>query len=295
MSWWKTVVREPLVHFVVIGAVLFAIDAWRTSGAPAPVEVAPPAPPTGSAAPVAAPVPGTRSPIVIDADVRAQIAAQAERRLGHAASAAELATETDSWIDEEILYREALARGLEKNDPVIHQRVAQQMSYVLQQELVIPEPSDAELRAWFEQHRDKWAVAEHLDFTHVFFAGTDAAASARATEAEAELARGAAPERLGDRFTGGHRYRGRRIADLALAFGDEFVTGLATQPVGTWVRRTSKHGIHLVRVDRVDAARGPDFTAARLDVRKEWVEARRATEVGTAMAKLRASWTVERR
>jgi hypothetical protein len=287
MTWWKSIVREPLVHFVVIGGLLFAIDAWRSSGEPG--EVASPAPAAGSAAPA----PGARTPIVIDPDARAQIAAQAERRLGRTPSDAELAAETELWIDEEVLYREALARGLEKNDPVIHQRVAQQMSYVLQQEIIVPEPSEAELRAWFEQHRATWAVAEHVDFTHGYFAGPVAAT--RATEAEAELARGTAPERLGDRFTGGHRYRGRRIADLALAVGDEFVNGLAAQPIGTWVRRTSKHGVHLVRVDRVDAPRAPDFAAARLDVRKEWTEARRAAEVAAAMKKLRVSWAIERR
>lgn len=293
MSWWKTVVREPLVHFVVIGGALFAIDAWRSSGDPARVEE--PTPTAGSATPVPVAASGPRAPIVIDADVRAQIAAQAERRLGRPATEPELAEETDRWIDEEVLYREALARGLEKNDPVIHQRVAQQMSYVLQQALIIPEPTDPELRAWFEQHPERWAVAEHVDFTHVYFAGADAAAVARADQAAAALAAGAPPERLGDRFTGGHRYRGRRVADLALAFGDEFVTGLATQPIGRWVRRTSKHGIHLVRVDRVDAARGPEFGVARLDVRKEWIEARRGIEVTAAMKKLRETWTIERR
>jgi peptidyl-prolyl cis-trans isomerase C len=294
MTWWKTVVREPLVHFVVIGSVLFAVDAWRSSDEPARTEVVPaPAPAAAVAAPVVAP--GGRSTVVIDADVRAQIASLAERRLGRAASNAELAEETERWIDEEILYREALARGLEKNDPVIHQRVAQQMSYVLQQAIIVPEPTEAELRTWFDAHRDTWAVAEHVDFTHVFFAGTDAAANARAADAATALAGGTPPERLGDRFTGGHRYRGRRIADLALAFGDDFVTGLATQPIGTWVRRTSKHGIHLVRVDRIDAPRAPDFAAARLDVRKQWMEARRAAEVTAAMKKLRESWTIERR
>jgi peptidyl-prolyl cis-trans isomerase C len=292
MTWWKTVVREPLVHFVVIGGVLFAVDAWRTAGAPAPVATEAPAPSTAA---VPTPGAGSRAPIVVDAATRTQIASQAERRLGHAPSAAELAEETDRWIDEEILYREALARGLEKNDPVIHQRVAQQMSYVLQQEIIVPDPTDAQLRAWFDQHHEKWAVAEHVDFTHVYFAGTDAATSARADEAATALANGAAPERLGDRFPGGHRYRGRRIADLALSFGDEFVTGLATQSLGTWQRRASKHGIHLVRVDRVDAPRGPDFAAAKLDVRKEWMEARRAAEVATAMKKLRETWTIERR
>lgn len=292
MSWWKSIAREPLVHFVVIGAALFAIDAWRS---PAAERTAP------EAAPAPAPAPATPSPaagpraIVIDAAVREQIAANAERRLGRPPTAGELATETEHWIDEEVLYREAVARGLDRDDPIIHQRIAGRMSYVLEQAASIPEPTEAELRAWFDTHRDRWAVAEHVDFTHVFVAGTDAAADARATELAAALAGGAAPERLGDRFSGGHRYRGRKIADLTLAFGDEFADGLATQPPGTWVRRRSRHGLHVVRVDRVDAARAADFARARLDVRKEWLDARRAKDLAAAIRGLRDGWTIEQR
>jgi hypothetical protein len=161
---------------------------------------------------------------------------------------------------------------------VIHQRIAARMSYVLQQAAIVPEPTEAELRAWFDGHRERWAAPEHVDFTHVFVLGSDAAAVALADELAAALAAGAAPERLGDRFSGGRRYRGRRIADLALAFGDEFVAGLATQPPETWVRRRSRHGLHLVRVDRVESARSADFATARLDVRKEWTDARRGAE-----------------
>ncbi|HEY5948337.1 MAG TPA: peptidyl-prolyl cis-trans isomerase [Kofleriaceae bacterium] len=292
MPWWKSIAREPLIHFALIGAALFAIDDARepparpAPAAATPAPVAPTVLPTAPAAPRA---------IVIDADARKQIAANAERRLGRAPTDTEIAAETERWIDEEVLYREAIARGLDRADPVIHERIAGRMSYVLEQATIVPEPSEAELRKWFEQHRDKWSVPEHVDFTHVFIAGNDAAANARADEIAAALAAGAAPERLGDRFSGGHRYRGRKPADLALAFGDEFVDGLAKQPIGTWVRRRSRHGLHLVRVDRVDAAAGADFATARLDVRKEWLEARRLDEMRAALKRLRDGWTIERR
>ncbi|HEX5059184.1 MAG TPA: peptidylprolyl isomerase, partial [Kofleriaceae bacterium] len=187
------------------------------------------------------------------------------------------------------------ARGLDRDDPMIHQRIAGRMSYVLEQAIVMPEPTDAELRAWFDAHRDQWSVAEHLDFTHVFIAGSDDAANQRADEIAAALAAGASPDRLGDTFSGGLRYRGRKLTDLALQFGDDFVTGLATQPIGTWVKRRSRHGLHIVRVDRVDAAKPADFAAARLDVRKQWLDARRGQELGVALRRLRDGWTIERK
>jgi peptidyl-prolyl cis-trans isomerase C len=284
MAWWKTVAREPLLHFVLIGGALFAIDRVRTEKPPAAAtNVAPP--------PASAPTPAPRS-IVIDADTSKQIAVNAERRLGRAPTAADLGEETERWIDEEVLYREAVARGLDRDDPVIHQRIAGRMSYVLEQALVIAEPSGAELRAWFDQHRDQWSVAEHVDFTHVFIADNN---EARAKELAAALAAGAVPERLGDRFSGGHRYRGRKISDLAQAFGSEFVDGLTKQPPGAWVERRSRHGIHLVRIDRVDAPKDADFAAARLDVRKDWLAAKKAQALTAAMRELRDGWMIEKR
>jgi peptidyl-prolyl cis-trans isomerase C len=287
MAWWKTIAREPLVHFLLIGGVLFAIDQWRATDA----THARPAIEASAASPRDAPASAPRS-IVIDAEARKQIATNAERRLGRTPSEAELAEETQLFINEEVLYREALARGLDRDDPVIHQRIAGRMSYVLEQAIVMPEPTDAELRTWFDQHRDNWSAPEHIDFTHVFINGND---EARAKQLATALAAGAAPERLGDQFSGGHRYRGRKLADLAQAFGTEFVDGLATQPIGTWVERRSRHGLHLVRVDRIDVAKDADFATARLDVRKQWLEGRKAQELSAALRKLRDGWVIETR
>lgn len=289
---WKAIAREPLVHFVVIGVMLFAFDAWRGPGQPdAPTPPAP-APPSS---PVPAAPPTATGPIIVDAEVLARVAVQTERRLGRAPTRTELDADVERWVDEEVLFREAIARGLERDDPVIHQRIAARMTFVLEQAIIVAEPTDAELQAWFDSRRDQWSQPARIDFSHVFVAGTDAAATARIGELETALATGAVAERLGDLFPGGRRYRGRKLADLALAFGDEFVDGLGVQPVGTWQRRTSRHGMHLVRVDRVEAGRAADLMTARLDVRKSWLEHRRATELGLAMQRLRARWEIVKR
>ncbi len=284
---WKAIAREPLVHFLVIGIMLFSFDAWRGPRERAASPPPAPAPPPAAAAP-----PTPTEPIVVDAEVVARVRVQAERRLGRAPTGAELDAEIARWVDEEVLVREAITRGLERDDPVIHKRIADRMTFVLEQSLIVTEPTDAELRAWFEAHRDQWTQPERIDFTHVFVAGADEAATARIGELEAAVATGAAPERLGDLFPGGRRYRGRKLADLALAFGDEFVVGLEVQPVGSWQRRTSRHGLHLVRVDRIEAGQPADLATARLDVRKSWLEDRRASELATAMQRLRARWEI---
>lgn len=295
MPSWRTVAREPLVHFIAIGAVIFAIDAWRADDPPAqPSEPAP-------ATPVEAAPPPTSSSeqIVVTPERRERARTEAERRLGRTPTADEVRAEIERWIDEEVLVREAIARGLDRDDPVIHQRIASRMAFVLEQSLVAVEPTEAELRAYFEKHRARWVAPERIDFTHVFVATTDptgdAAATARIDELLAALTAGQPPDRLGDTFAGGRRYRGRKLADLALAFGDDFVAGLATQPIGTWQRRVSKHGLHVVRVDRVEAGQTADFAKAKLDVRKAFLEERRAAAIGDAIRKLRSRWEIVER
>ncbi len=289
---WKASIRDPLGHFLVIGALLFAIDAWRNPDPPpAPAAPAPPTAPVPSGSTQAAPT----GPIIVDAEVIARVGVQAERRLGRAPTAAEIDAEIERWVDEEVLFREAIARGLERDDPVIHKRIADRMTFVLEQSLIVAEPTDAELQAWFESHRTQWSQPARIDFTHVFVSGTDATATARINELETALTTGAAAERLGDVFPGGRRYRGRKLADLALAFGDTFADKLEAQPIGSWQRRTSRHGLHLVRVDRVEAGRAADLATARLDVRKSWLEDRRAADLGAAMQRLRARWEIVRR
>jgi hypothetical protein len=271
----RAIAREPLVHFLAVGVLLFLVDRWR-GGQPKAPEPAPPA----------------ARRIVVDDQVRSGLRDGLTRARGAPPSAAELAEAVAAWIDEEVLYREGLARGLDRDDPGVRKRIAEKMAFILEQEIVVPPPGEQELAALFERERERWAQPARIDFTQVFVASDDAAAGRRAGDLLRQLEGGADPAMLGDRFSGGQRYRGRKLADLADSFGAEFVRDLDRQPVGRWQLRRSRHGLHLVRVDRLEAARAGDLAAARLDVAKAWRDARRAEQRAARIRALRAKWQV---
>lgn len=273
--------REPLVHFLAVGALLFAIDALRSGTAPAT-----PAP--RAARPAAA----EDRHIVLDGEVRAGIVERWRTTMGVEPTAAQIERELDRWRDEEILYREGLRLGLDRGDPAVRERVARKMAQAVGAQAVVPEPTEDELRAWFDQHPERWARPAAIDFTHVFVAGNDAAARARADELHGRLVEGAEPARLGDTFQGGRRYRRRKLEDLAQTFGDRFADGLRAATVGGWQVVESRFGWHVVRLDARIAAEVPTFDAIRADVRKDWQDERRRALQEAAMGELRARWTV---
>ncbi|HET6584740.1 MAG TPA: peptidylprolyl isomerase [Nannocystaceae bacterium] len=276
----RALVREPLVHFAILGGALFGLDGAVSRGDDAV--------PAASRQPFAVPT----DPIVVDDTVRATLAEQWARTHPTAPDDEQLERLVQRWIDDEVLYREGLARGLADGDAEVRARVASQMAYVLQSRIAIAEPDDAELRAWFEAHADRWAEAERVDFTQVFVDGTDDAAEAKARELLRLLEGGADPAGLGDTFAGGRRFRGRRIAELAERFGEAFTTGMATQSEGTWALRRSPAGLHLVRIERRTSARAPDFESQRDAVRHAWEEERRASAMDEAKRELRGRWEI---
>jgi hypothetical protein len=275
------VLREPLLHFAIVGGVLLVVDAWRS-----PAETTP-----AIAGTTAAPA-GPRSPIVVDARVRAALVARWSQTHSAAPDEAQMQRLVARWIDEEVLYREGLARGLAEDDPEVRQRVVSQMGYVLRASAEVPAPSEDELRRWFLDHADTYAEPDRVDFTQVFVAGHDATAQARAQELLGLLQGGADPNGLGDTYAGGRRFRGRRLADLTERFGPQFTAGLDAQPLDTWALRPSDDGLHLVRVDRRSSAIAPDFEAVRAAVEHDVREAAGSEGLEAALARLRANWEI---
>lgn len=272
------IAREPLVHFVVLGALLFAADAIRervTGGDKN--EDAP-----------SATRPATAT-IVVPPDLRQTLAEDFELSENRAPMDKELDEAVKRWIDQEVLYREGLARGLDRDDPRVRQRIAQNMARILEREIVLPPPSDEELRAFFLAHQSRWAKSELIDLTNVFVQDEDGG-SARAGQLLAQLQSGASPNGLGDTFSGGRRYRQRTLEDLASTFGPEAARGLAEQKEGTWAVRRSHHGWHVIRVDARRPAEAPDFEAVREEVRLAYDEKRRADALAAAVAELRKRW-----
>jgi len=278
----RALAREPVIHFAIIGALLFGLDAVISRSETAD---------SGDAA-SQRPFAGPQGPIVVDASVQAMLTEHWLRTHASPPTEAELEALVDAWIDDEALYREGLARGLAENDPQIRERVVSQMAYVLQSRITVPTATDDELRAWFETHAERYAQPERVDFTQVFVDGLDDAAQARARELLRLLEGGADPNGLGDTFAGGRRFRGRRLADLAGRFGEAFTTGVDAQPPGTWTLRRSTLGLHLVRIDRWTSSATPDFESARAEILHDWEQGQRETALAAAKQALRSQWEV---
>lgn len=276
----RALAREPLVHFAILGGVLFGIDAWRSGLAGG----------EGAGCPQAG-LAIDDGPIVVDEGVRAELVERWRQAHGGPPSDAELRELVARWVDDEVLYREGLRRGLAENDAEVHGRVASQMAFVLRSRIVLPEPGDEELRAWLAEHPERFGEPDRVDFTQVFVAqGPDA--QARADELLGLLEGGADPGGLGDTFSGGRRFRGRRIEALAEQFGPDFAAGVARQAEGAWALHRSTHGLHLVRIDSRTAARAPDFAEVKGAVAHDLREARLDEAFARAVAELRAGWEI---
>lgn len=269
----RALLREPLLHFLLIGTVLFGLH--HALGKPR--------------------AQSADGPIVVDSQVRQRLTERFTVSRGHPPTDEEMSDVVSKWIDEEVLVREGLARGLEREDPRIHERIADKMRIVLQSSVEVPTPTHDDLVRWWEANRARWSRPPLVDFTQVFIEGDDSAARARAQELLARLQAGAEPAGLGDRFSGGRHYRQRSLPSLAEAFGDEFVEALREQADKTWTLRRSRYGLHLVRVDKWTAAAPSDFDSCKLDVAKDWKDAQRIKALESAMRDLRNRWPIERR
>jgi PPIC-type PPIASE domain len=266
----RRLLREPLLHFAVLSAALFVAYALIRRDDPQTTE------------------------IVVSGDQFAAIEAQFRATWQRPPTETEMQALVENHIRDEILFREGLAMGLDRDDLVIRNRVKQKMEFVGEDTLV-PEPTEADLAAYFEQHRAGFEIPAAVSFEQVFFdperrgVGLDAGV-AGALEA---LTRGHSASGMGDRTLLASRMERAMSADVSAAFGAEFTTAIGTVPVGVWqgpVR--SSFGLHLVRVSWRGAATVPTLADARDVVTREWTRARTLEARRTFYESLRARYTV---
>ena len=171
----RRLLREPLAHFLLGGAALFLLYG-RVAG---PEAVGP-------------------DRIVVSEDRVAMLARSFERTWLRPPSEPELDGLIDDYVTEEVLYREALALGLDRDDLVVRRRMRQKLEF-LNDHLANREPSDEELGAFLEANRERFLVPQRLSFSQVFVRPEgNGAAGPRAADLLARLRVGTAPENLGD-------------------------------------------------------------------------------------------------
>lgn len=269
---WRTraaaLLREPLAHFLLAGAVVFA----ALSGRP--------------------PDPGERR-IVVSETVANRLVERWMQSFRRAPTTDEVDGLIRDHVMDQVYYREALRLGLDRDDEVVIRRLRNKMIALAASEAEAASPSDVELQALIDRNPARYGTEPLLDFTQVYLGGDSPAARAAAASALATLQRGGSAEALRQPSPLPASYRRALASDVSGVLADEFVAALAKLPVGRWSGPVaSGAGLHLVRIDRRDPPTAPRLAAVRQKVENDWRSAATQKAVNDAYNRLLKGYDV---
>jgi len=261
-AWWQTdgvqrFLREPLLHFLVLGALLFVINAAVAPGVP------------------------KERLIEFTPEIRKSLVDTFTQQQKRAPSAAELKRLTDDWLLNEIVYREALAQGFDKGDDMIRDRINQKMRLLIFSNIRPSAPKEADLQKWLDAHRDRYDVPERISFFDVPMGKSQADAQATLKLIDA----GKEPESV--RLLA-RSYTNRPVDTLTAGFSKPFVAALKTQPLHTWRILQSGDGWHIARVEGLLPKRAVTVAEATGPMVEEWQQddlRKKAAQAVRVMAK----------
>jgi hypothetical protein len=237
---FKQLAKEPLLHFLFIGALLFAVFGLTREEPP--------------------PVASQSRVVVTPADID-RLVAMWQRSWNRLPTPPEVSELVESYVQEEIFYREAMAMGLEKDDPVVRRRMAQKLTFLFEDIAALAEPSDADLQAYLDQHPERFTQPARFTFRHIYFSadkrGDETMKDALSLLAELRGRDGGSdPAQLGDPFMLDYQYTDVADFDVTRTFGAEFSKQLAELATTQWQGPiSSAYGVHLVYLQqRVQSA-----------------------------------------
>ena len=247
--------REPLVHFMFIGAVIYLL--YGVFAEPAAEE--------------------TDKTIVVSAGEIEWMQTSWQKRWNRPPTDAEFDGLIQQYIRETVLYREALTMGLNKHDQVIRRRLAQKLEFLAKDLVALTPATDEELQAYFAEHQDRYQEPVLYTFTQVFI---DPDKRGDATLADAEkikatlIAQGDAIENagaLGDAFMLQNYYPEKDQVEIQKLFGSGFTKSLVELSPGQWHGPVlSGYGVHLVYVSNISEPPAPVFAEVRERVLQDW-------------------------
>ena len=249
--------REPLVHFLLLGALIFVAFKFISSETSA------------------------SGKIVITQGRIESLETAFSRTWRRPPTAGELEGLIRDYVREEVFAREAVALGLDKDDTIIRRRLRQKLEFVSEDVADHAEPTDEQLRAYLTEHADAFRGDRRFTFRQVYLdpqrrganLGRDAAqllAQLRGAGSKAEIAT------LGDSLMLEHEFRALPASEAVKQFGEKFAAKLGGMPAGRWQGPIeSGFGVHLVfMAERTDGPM-PALDDIRPAVRREWINARR--------------------
>ena len=238
----RKLAAEPVVHFVLLGAALFALNA-------------------------ALPEPSAEKEIAVtEARIRA-LAENYRRTWQRAPTREELDALIDDFVREEVLYREALAAGLDRDDSTIRRRLRQKMEFLAEEAAAAAQPTDKELADYLAANPEAFRTEPRVTFSQVPLGGKLSMLEPR--------------------------YENVAQRDVERVFGREFADALAKQPPGSWAGPiASGYGAHRVKVEKFVPGGLPPLEEARPLVEREWRNAKRKALGDELYARLRGQYKV---
>jgi hypothetical protein len=267
----RTLLGEPMVHFLLMGIALFGAYRWMA--------------PRDSAA----------NRIVITQGVVDDLVTQHLAAKGRGPSATELDRLIESYVREEILYREGVKLGLERDDIVVKRRVRQKIELIEEEDASTRTPTEADLSAYLAANQARFVQPAILTFEQVFLgpsmSGPEVAQAVAVTRAA--LRNGTDAGELGMRTLLPPRMTQTPADLVARDFGAPFASALEQAPVGEWAGPiASSFGTHYVRVSDRKPAVAPELAAVRDQVVREWENDRRLRARNDAYTKMRSGYAI---
>ncbi|WP_457668807.1 peptidylprolyl isomerase [Thiolapillus sp.] len=254
----KKWLREPLVHFLLIGGLLFLLYGLKNQG----VSQAP-------------------DRIVITRASIDHLSSLWERKRQRPPTDEELQMLIEARIREEVLYREALALGLDRNDSVMRRRLAQKVAFITSDLADQAEPDNEQLSDYLAKHAKQFSLPAHISFDQIYL-NADRRGGQAQDDARRLLGRLNTPDSnidsaaMGDRTMLDRSFEDVTLQQVARLFGKGFAEELFALPVSGWQGPVaSGYGLHLVRIERKSLAVPLQLDEVRDRVRDAWREEQR--------------------
>ena len=264
----KRLLKEPFVHFLILGIALFAIFSLRSARDETP-----------------------RDAIVVSAGKIEHLAALYARTWQRPPTRTELEGLINDHLREEAAYREGMAIGLDRDDTIIRRRIRQKLEFIAEDIASQTEPSDDQLAEYLAAHTGQFQVDPRLTFRQIYL-NSDRRGDCVETDArDLLIAFKGDPSidasTLGDRILLEYAYTDVSMREIANMFGQQFVAAVVDLEPGAWGGPIeSGYGVHLVFVDERSEARLPELDEVRDQVRREWDNARRVDVTETFFSNL---------
>lgn len=249
----QKLLKEPLVQFLVLGALVFAVDRYVIGSADDPRRIV---------------FDDGRYRELVDVFVDGQ---------GRKPTPEEIQDLIVQWTQNEVLYREALAMELDQGDEMIRQRLILKTRNILFSNVVAEPPPEDELEAWFERNRIAYDRPELVDFEQFLAADLDAEAATGLAE---ELGADEHPDAYDDAY---RQYPHRPTSNLVAVFGEEQAKRLLDVPLEHWVPVRTEYGWHLARITHREPGDPAEFREVRHQVVTDWLDQARKQELQAAL------------